>query len=128
MALPAMERLRRAIRDQAAGLDVSEKRRQWAFDDGIEGFCDIDVISRDPRDSLPLVVIFGKVPGGFREDFMVTFWHRKGAEVWILGEHAIQRYPTQDTEPLCADPPLSSGALTTPRVPSLAVDVAALFA
>ena len=124
----AMERLRRAIRDQATALNVSDKRRQWAFDDGIEGFSDIDVISRDPRDSLPLVVIYGKIPGGFREEFMVEFWHRRGAEVWILGEHAIQRYPTQDSTPLQADPPLFSGTLTTPRVPSLAVDVAALFA
>jgi hypothetical protein len=123
-----IERLRAALRDQApAPLRVGTRLTQWAFDEDTEGYCDIEV--RDPgSDRFLLVVVRSDVPAGPRGEFMVRFWRRFGAEVWLVGDAALLRYPAGDLSGTASDPPRAAGVLTSNTLPWLAVDLDAVFA
>lgn len=123
-----IERLRAMLRDQApAPLRVGARLTQWAFDEDTEGYCDIEV--RDPEaDRFLLVVVRGDVPAGPRGAFMVRFWRRFGAEVWLVGDGALQRHPAGDPSDTASDAPRAAGILTSSTLPWLAIDLDAVFA
>jgi hypothetical protein len=124
-----IERLRAALRVQApAPLRIGARRTQWAFDEDTEGYCDIEVLDPEAPDRFLLVVVRGDVPAGRRGDFMVRFWRRFGAEVWLVGDAALQRHPAGDPYDAASDAPRAAGILTSSALPWLAIDLDAVFA
>jgi hypothetical protein len=125
-----IERLRELLKAAApSGVEVTERRTQFAFGEDSEAYCDIAVIA--PDDDFRLVVVrcygFGDADRSMNE-FFARVWLRRAKELWLVDEDAqrimsaIAEDPDQTLRELLTDP-LAPVALAPLRLERAAVIV-----
>lgn len=117
---PVIARLREQLARQiSAPLDVSERSRQYYFDEDHAAYCEIEIRHGD---AFAAVVVLGALPS---EEFIVRVWHRYADEVWLVdvAEQVVFIVPRAGAIRVFA----IGEAIRSVRLPDVDVAVSAIF-